>query len=270
MYPLYKPTMLYSEISSLPAEKRLGYIRTSLSNGTIDAKIAKEYMAKSREDECAKPVKKLPTPLFVSFETLSQVSPQSYRTLVGRPRSVHLDNMAPPAPEPTTEPALVADAPPQNSYIEFGKSIHAQLKEKYPTFTPQQVITEKARLWNIKKANPAITNKELLDTSPELEDVPKSEAPEPQATASSSKKKSIPKYIKTLVWNAHIGENVAQAHCLCCKVTTINMRHFDCGHVISEKNGGSLEVCNLRPICKHCNSAMGSTNMDDFIKTFGI
>jgi hypothetical protein len=274
--------MLYSEISSLPAEKRLEYIRAALNSGTIDAKMAKEYMSKSREDECAKPVRKLPTPLFVSLETLSQVSPQTYRTVVGRPRAVHLDNMAPPAPvvehlavpvveplaSPVVEATTVQDYVPQNSYIEFGKSIHAQLKAKYPTFTPQQVITEKARLWNIKKANPAITNKELLDTSPDLEEVSKTDATGTQIT--SSKKKSIPKYIKTLVWNTHIGETVAQEKCLCCKVTTINMRHFDCGHVIAEKHGGSLEVSNLRPICKNCNSAMGTTNMDEFIKMFGI
>ena len=34
---------------------------------------------------------------------------------------------------------------------------------------------------------------------------------------------------------------------------------------ISEKNGGKLELNNLRPICQGCNHSMGTTNMDDYI-----
>jgi 5-methylcytosine-specific restriction endonuclease McrA len=35
---------------------------------------------------------------------------------------------------------------------------------------------------------------------------------------------------------------------------------FQCGHIISVKNGGSNELDNLRPICANCNSKMSSTN----------
>lgn len=39
---------------------------------------------------------------------------------------------------------------------------------------------------------------------------------------------------------------------------------WDAGHIISEKNRGPTELSNLRPICKACNSSMGSTNWDDY------
>ena len=42
---------------------------------------------------------------------------------------------------------------------------------------------------------------------------------------------------------------------------------FNCGHIIAEVNGGETNVSNLRPICQNCNSSMGITNMDDFMKT---
>jgi len=45
---------------------------------------------------------------------------------------------------------------------------------------------------------------------------------------------------------------------------------FHCGHVIAEKNGGSIEIANLRPICQSCNSSMGTTNMDVFVKSYKI
>ena len=43
---------------------------------------------------------------------------------------------------------------------------------------------------------------------------------------------------------------------------------FHIGHVISEKNGGTLDISNLRPICSGCNSSMKCTNMREFIKTY--
>ena len=35
-------------------------------------------------------------------------------------------------------------------------------------------------------------------------------------------------------------------------------KNWDCGHIISEFNQGATEPYNLRPICKNCNSSMGS------------
>jgi len=57
---------------------------------------------------------------------------------------------------------------------------------------------------------------------------------------------------------------------LCCKRVTIDNTNFHCGHVISEKDGGTLETGNLRPICSACNHSMGTENMIEFVKKYGL
>jgi hypothetical protein len=81
-------------------------------------------------------------------------------------------------------------------------------------------------------------------------------------------KVSIPSYIKTLVWNQYVGEDMPRTRCLCCKKTWITYQGFHCGHVIAEAKGGDTTVVNLRPICAGCNLAMKTENMHDFAKRF--
>ncbi len=85
-----------------------------------------------------------------------------------------------------------------------------------------------------------------------------------------TKKKSIPLILKRNVWNKHIGEAIGKTLCLCCKLTEITQLNFSCGHIISEFNDGKLKLDNLKPICVSCNSSMGTKNMDDFIKEYGL
>lgn len=86
----------------------------------------------------------------------------------------------------------------------------------------------------------------------------------------STKKKTIPKVVKTLAWEKWVGEDVAKTKCLCCGVTEIKLSSFHCGHVISEANGGSTTVDNLRPICSACNLSMGKENFNEFKKRCGF
>ena len=83
------------------------------------------------------------------------------------------------------------------------------------------------------------------------------------------KKQSIPKNVKINVWNTHIDSNIHRHKCLCCKKAIISNTEFDVGHIISEKNGGTLEINNLRPICSSCNHSMGTTNMIEYIIKYG-
>jgi 5-methylcytosine-specific restriction endonuclease McrA len=82
------------------------------------------------------------------------------------------------------------------------------------------------------------------------------------------KKKTIPHILKRLVWNRWIGDSIGKTKCLCCKIADITMLTFVCGHIIAESKGGELSVNNLKPICGSCNSSMGSTNMDEYIKKY--
>jgi hypothetical protein len=84
------------------------------------------------------------------------------------------------------------------------------------------------------------------------------------------KKQSIPKQVRVIIWNHYIGEDIIKHKCLCCKKVTITNTNFDVGHVLSEKNGGTHEINNLRPICSACNHSMGTENMIDFVVKYGL
>jgi hypothetical protein len=58
--------------------------------------------------------------------------------------------------------------------------------------------------------------------------------------------------------------------CTCCEKTPIKNIEFHCGHVIAEANGGTMQIDNLRPICAGCNLSMGTQDMNDFKKVFGL
>jgi hypothetical protein len=81
---------------------------------------------------------------------------------------------------------------------------------------------------------------------------------------SSKTKKTIPKALKIAVWNKYIGEDIGKTKCLCCNITDITQMKFHTGHIISEFNGGLLNIDNLKPICESCNKSMGTKNIDDF------
>jgi 5-methylcytosine-specific restriction endonuclease McrA len=84
------------------------------------------------------------------------------------------------------------------------------------------------------------------------------------------RKKTIPPSLKLKVWNKYVGEEIGKTKCLCCKLQDIYQASFSCGHIISENNGGLLNVDNLKPICASCNSSMGTKNMNDYIKEYGF
>ena len=50
----------------------------------------------------------------------------------------------------------------------------------------------------------------------------------------------------------------------------ISFVNFDCGHIKSERFGGSNTLDNLKPICRLCNNSMGTTNMNEFMKEYGF
>jgi 5-methylcytosine-specific restriction endonuclease McrA len=83
-------------------------------------------------------------------------------------------------------------------------------------------------------------------------------------TVLKKKKDSIPKKVKEEVWNRYIGDDIPKHRCLCCKSNVIKMTDFQVGHVKSEKDGGTLAISNLRPICASCNFSMGTMNMIEY------
>lgn len=84
------------------------------------------------------------------------------------------------------------------------------------------------------------------------------------------KRKTIPKSIKSVVWDTYVGVEIGQTLCLCCKHVKISQHNFECGHVVSDANGGELSVDNLRPICSQCNKSMSTKNMAEFMKEWKL
>ena len=120
-------------------------------------------------------------------------------------------------------------------------------------------------------------NKELDDMStqikkPKLETnqvkEPLKKEPEVNIVKKKTKEK-IPASVKNTLWSEHF-KNSIQGNCQCCKTEVISKNNFDCGHIISEKNGGKVHLDNLKPICRSCNSSMGTTNMNDFMTKYGF
>ena len=124
-------------------------------------------------------------------------------------------------------------------------------KERVETERVEKELLEKERV-----------EKERVETE-RVEEESKTEEKE------TTKKKKIPKSVKTHIWNLYIGPQINEHRCLCCKKSLIKITDFETGHVVSEKDGGSLEITNLRPICAVCNHSMGTMNMIEFVKKYG-
>ena len=80
------------------------------------------------------------------------------------------------------------------------------------------------------------------------------------------KKKKITHLMKRRVWEQHVGTHVGMTTCFCCRMSVITQLTFNCGHIVAEFNGGETTTDNLLPICQHCNSSMGTTNLYDYQK----
>lgn len=72
--------------------------------------------------------------------------------------------------------------------------------------------------------------------------------------------------IRQEVWEKYmrnaIGVVMYETDCAICQSTSISaLGSWHASHVVSEADGGSTDVSNLRPLCPVCNIRMGKTNM---------
>jgi hypothetical protein len=75
-----------------------------------------------------------------------------------------------------------------------------------------------------------------------------------------TKKQKIQPKLRIEVWKKEFGNNDEGCCPLCSDSINISKNGFHCSHIISEKNGGKLELNNLRPLCEKCNLKMGKNN----------
>lgn len=83
-------------------------------------------------------------------------------------------------------------------------------------------------------------------------------------------KQKIPPEMRFKIWETYVGNNLEYL-CFCCKSKRItpftSYNAFQAGHILSENDGGKIELGNLLPICASCNRKMGTTHWDDYVKS---
>ena len=81
-----------------------------------------------------------------------------------------------------------------------------------------------------------------------------------------TEKSKISKKLKDEVWKTYY-DNKEKTKCPIIECSNIISKNsFHTGHIISEKNGGTLDIDNLHPICSECNMKMGCKNWYDYDK----
>jgi Leucine-rich repeat (LRR) protein len=79
---------------------------------------------------------------------------------------------------------------------------------------------------------------------------------------SKTKKTPIKQALRMKLWEETFGDRL-YGSCYCCQ-RKIKVDNFHAGHIISEKNGGKVEIDNLKIVCSPCNSSCGTDNLEDF------
>ena len=79
-------------------------------------------------------------------------------------------------------------------------------------------------------------------------------------------KSDIPQKIRSQVWKKRSPDTLTGT-CYCCE-EEISNDNYECGHKLSEFNGGKVEVSNLEAVCGSCNKSMGTMHMDTFKAMF--
>lgn len=80
------------------------------------------------------------------------------------------------------------------------------------------------------------------------------------------KRKAIPKSIKNIVWQRY-NPNSVTGKCYACNRPITN-GGFDIGHDKAVAKGGKNNILNLRPICRDCNSNMGTMSIEKYKKKY--
>lgn len=122
---------------------------------------------------------------------------------------------------------------------------------------------------NVEVANEQ-ANEQLNEQSNEQSNVQTNDGKNADISAPSlkRKRKTLPKAIRSQVWRNEFSDSM-NGSCPLCNCG-ISFEHFDCGHIVSHKNGGTDETYNLRPICGKCNRSMSAMNMDEYCQRYGI
>lgn len=153
------------------------------------------------------------------------------------------------------------------------KEIEMKVREEHEI--KKKVDEELQRIKSIAKTEKPEVKKKVKEQKEQKEKEQKDDldpgstaAVEPvTASDAATKRKAIPKAVKTTLWNIHFTENNAKGECKVCN-KEIKMTDFDAGHIVAVANGGSNNLDNLMPVCSLCNKSMGVQNLNEFKKLY--
>jgi hypothetical protein len=251
----------------LDLESKIVSLRTSITKGSIQMALQKDTTETSEKKEENKLVPETPI-----VEEIKEQKKQVKEELVSdgakeKPKKQAKEDPdtdgtkeKPKKPAKKKEAAEpVVDSEPKQVVETPQPVVETPQEEPKAEKKPKAKKTEE-----VKKEEPVANAVHAAQTVQTAQPGADSEPNEPIHT----RRKKIPKQIKTLVWNEYIGAEFPQGRCYCCKKEKIDQRNYHCGHVIAESKGGDLNMKNLRPICAACNASMGTQSMNEFTKTF--
>ena len=83
----------------------------------------------------------------------------------------------------------------------------------------------------------------------------------------SKERPKISQDLRLDVWNKRnrniYNEDHHRGKCFCCS-DELKYSNMECGHIVPHVKGGSIDLNNLEPICRGCNTQMGIMNLNEF------
>ena len=81
-------------------------------------------------------------------------------------------------------------------------------------------------------------------------------------SSGGKRRKTIPKKIRDDVWERDCGRNY-DGICFCCR-ESVSCKGWECGHIVSDADGGLPTLDNLKVLCQPCNRSMGRENLYEY------
>ena len=184
----------------------------------------------NRKEDIGDPRKQIHAPATTSVRVMSAPAPPS-STSPGPRRPGPSRSIPPSAPPSPPKPAAAGKNP-----------VSASSSEEDDDETPPPPMKTKAK--------------------------PKAKAKAKEKAAASPSKK-IPATVKACLWSKYF-EDAGKAKCYVCKTRDIFRDGFEAAHVQSRYNGGSDRLDNLRPCCALCNQSIGTKDLEEFIREYGL
>lgn len=124
----------------------------------------------------------------------------------------------------------------------------------------ETTITKKEEIVEALDKIPTITKEKILALS-------ESKNNNEQKIERKTVRRTIPKSVKDSVWNSNIGQDKPYGNCFICG-KPIHIQDFDVGHNKAVTKGGTDNISNLKPICRTCNTSMGTMSIEAYKKRY--